>query len=78
MAITIMATYDGKVFRPDEPLDLEPNARVTLSIETEKPIHIRKQSYAFLKTALAANLQCPPDWSARIDDYLYGRATPES
>lgn len=70
MTTTLNVTYDGEVFRPDEPLELEPNTRAQIIIETAKPI--RKKSYAFLKTALAQNLQGPPDWSARLDEYLYG------
>ncbi len=34
MLKTIEAIYDGKVFRPADPLVLEPNIRVRLTIET--------------------------------------------
>ena len=38
MTTTLEATFDGKVLRPDQPLDLEPNTRVKVTIETpEKP-----------------------------------------
>jgi AF2212-like protein len=38
MTTTLEATFDGKVLRPDTPLDLEPNTRVRVTIETrEKP-----------------------------------------
>ncbi len=60
------ATYDGEVFRLDEPIELEPNTRVRISIETAKPI-IKKRN-SFLKTARSLNLQGPPDWSARFED----------
>lgn len=30
------------------------------------------EPYAFIKTALAAKLDGPPDWSERLDYYLYG------
>lgn len=30
---TLGATYDGKVFIPDEPVDLPPNTHVTITIE---------------------------------------------
>jgi hypothetical protein len=49
MAITVMAAYDGKVFRPDEPLALEPNTRVTLSIETEKTYSYSQTKVFFSK-----------------------------
>ena len=29
--------------------------------------------YSFFQNALNMNLDGPPDWSARLDDYLYGR-----
>jgi predicted DNA-binding antitoxin AbrB/MazE fold protein len=33
---TVSATFDGVVFRPDEPVDLATNTRVRLIIENEK------------------------------------------
>lgn len=73
MTITFTAIYDGEVLRPDEPIDLEPNTRVQITIEPIPTQPIRKRKYSFIKTALSLNLQGPPDWSARIDDYLYGQ-----
>lgn len=69
MATTLTATYDGKVLKPDEPIELEPNTRVRITIEGTKPIVKKKRS--FLGTALSLNLQGPADWAARFDDYLY-------
>lgn len=34
MTRTLEATFDGSVLRPDEPLDLKPNTRVRVTIET--------------------------------------------
>ena len=69
MTTTLSATYDGRVLRLDEPIELEPNTRVRVTIESDKPIMKKKRS--FLQTALALNLQGPSDWSSRFDDYLY-------
>ncbi len=69
MTKTLEAVYDGEVLRPDEPLDLEPNTRVRVTIEVE---HEKKEPYAFLRTASSLNLECPSDWSSRVDYYLYG------
>ena len=69
MTTTLSATYDGRVLRLDEPIELEPNTRVRITIESDKPIMKKKRS--FLQTALALNLQGPSDWSSRFDDYLY-------
>lgn len=70
MSKTLEAVFDGEVLRPDEPLDLEPNTRVRLTIETAD--ERRGEAKSFLRTARALNLQGPPDWAARLDDYLYG------
>ena len=69
MTTTLSATYDGRVLRLDEPIELEPNTRVRVTIESDKPIMKKKRS--FLQTALSLNLQGPSDWSSRFDDYLY-------
>jgi len=69
MTTTLTATYDGEVLRLDEPIELEPNTRVRITIETTRPMVKKKRS--FLRTALSLNLPGPPDWSARFEDYLY-------
>ena len=35
MTTTVRAVFDGHVFRPDEPVPLEPNARYVLTVERE-------------------------------------------
>lgn len=76
MSKTLDAVFDGEVLRPDEPIELEPNTRVRITIETAgQP---RAKSKSFLQTARSLNLQGPPDWSARLDDYLYSDETSES
>lgn len=37
MSRTLEATFDGEALIPDEPLDLEPNSRVRVTIEPSKP-----------------------------------------
>jgi hypothetical protein len=73
MTKTLEATFDGEVLRPDEPLALEPNTRVRITIETAERPPARPTS--FLRTARSLSLQGPPDWAARLDDYLYGGET---
>jgi len=70
MIRTLHATYDGKVLLPDEPVRLKPNTRVRITIETFENEHSKTQS--FLQTARSLNLEGPPDWSVRLEDYLYG------
>ncbi len=73
MTKTLEAVFDGEVLRPDEPIELEPNTRVKITIETTEQPHANQKS--FLRTARSLNLQGPPDWSARLDEYLYGGET---
>lgn len=68
MTMTIEALFDGIVFRPVEPISLAPNKRVQLTVRTELS---DEQTDSFLQTALALQLDGPPDWSAKIEDYLY-------
>lgn len=68
---TLYATFDGSVLRPDEPLELPPNTRVRLTIEPSGDAPPPRRC-SFLDTARGLNLAGPTDWSARLDDYLYG------
>jgi len=70
MSETIEALYDGSVLRPVEPLTLEPNTRVWIVIEIA-PLIIDTPS-SFLRTARSLNLDGPSDWSANLENYLYG------
>jgi predicted DNA-binding antitoxin AbrB/MazE fold protein len=65
MTITVNATFDGEVLRPDEPLDLEPNTRVRITIEA---IQSRVETtLSLLDTAASLNLEGPWDWSVRVN-----------
>jgi hypothetical protein len=69
MATIIDATFDGEVFRPAQPVPLEPNTMVRLIVEsiparTGKPL-------SFLDTLQSMKLEGPSDWSANVDKYLY-------
>lgn len=76
MSQTLDAVFDGNVFRPDRPIELEPNTRVRITIEPATASQERSES--FLRVARSLNLDGPPDWSSRLDDYLYGRSgTPD-
>lgn len=72
MTTVLYATYDGQVLHPDKPLLLAPNTRVHLILETAEPTEPATAS--FLQTAQALNLEGPADWSARLEEYLYGEA----
>ena len=72
MTKTLRATFDGQVLRPDEPLPLAPNTRVVITITTEEAT---PPPTSFLRTAQSLQLEGPPDWSDRLEDYLYGNRT---
>ena len=55
MTRTVNATFDGDVLRTDEPIDLEPNTRVRVTIETVEKLA------AALDLSMA---ELMPDWAA--------------
>jgi hypothetical protein len=71
MTRTVNATFDGDVLRTDEPVDLEPNTRVRVTIETVESA-VDGEIVSVLDVAASLNLEGPPDWSERFEDYLYG------
>jgi hypothetical protein len=68
---TLYATFDGEVLRPEGPLPLQPGTRVRITIH-QSADSSDGPPYSFIEAALAMDLQGPPDWSERVDDYLYG------
>lgn len=73
MSKTVYAVFDGKVLHPQEPVELEPNTRVRLTIEDiESP---KAKTYSFFQTVRSLKLKGPSDWSARFEEYLYGEKT---
>ncbi|HEU4558198.1 MAG TPA: hypothetical protein VFS20_10125 [Longimicrobium sp.] len=73
MTKTIKATYNGRTLYPDEPLPLPRDTRVTLTVHADEPEEDNDVGVStFLDVALSLHAEGPPDWSARIDHYLYG------
>lgn len=70
MVQTIEAVFDGAALRPVEPLQMEANTRVRVTVETLPAEASRPRS--FLRTARSLQLEGPADWSANLDTYLYG------
>ena len=71
MVKTIEATYDGAVFLPAEPIKLEPNTRVRITVEV--PVPSTEKTMSFLDTARTLDLNGPRDWSLNFHQYLYER-----
>lgn len=80
MSTTIDATFDGNVFRPTVPVELEPNTSVRLIVERiGEPTAIDSNGSApaetpksFLRTAMSAKINGPPDWATNFREYLSG------
>jgi len=70
MTQTIEAIFDGVVLRPETALALEPNTRVRLTLEVVTPAQAGTST--FLQTARDLRLSGPADWSANLENYLYG------
>ena len=62
--------FDGKVLRPEEPVDLKPNAHYIVTIEHEKKI--AEQNLWDVLEDLTGKVEGPEDWSQEHDHYLYG------
>jgi len=71
MTNKVEALYDGKVFRPTEPIALAPNTRVRITIESLPPAE--RETPSFLRTARALELDGPPDWSEKVDRHAVVR-----
>ena len=71
MTQTILVVYDGQVFRPETPLDLEANTRYLVTISSVAPRDSQGDVWDVLDD-LAGTVDAPPDWAAEHDNYLYG------
>lgn len=66
MILTVDAVYDGKVFLPVHPLSIKPHTRLKISVISDD------EPASFLEVARSLELSGPPDWSVKLDQYLYG------
>lgn len=71
MSLTIEATFDGEVFRPNEKVDLEPNTKVKLQLVVKKKEKTGKPN-SFIDYVRSVSIDAPPDFAQNIDEYLYG------
>ena len=75
---TIRATFDGKVFVPDEPVDLPVGEAVSVRLpgvieedDSVPPDHPHRGLIELARQA-ADNPDSPGDLAAQVDHYLYG------
>jgi hypothetical protein len=69
MTKSIEAVFVGATLRADEPLELPPNTRACVTIES---LPAPGEAGAFLRTARNLKLTGPADWSSNLETYLYG------
>lgn len=74
---TITATFDGKFLRPDKPLNLKPNIRYVVTIQSAELKDTQEDSWDVLE-GLIGTVDAPSDWSVEHDHYLYGTPKRES
>jgi hypothetical protein len=79
MTTTVDAMFDGEVFWPTQPVELEPNTAVKLTVETAATSEPHEHAsvnkgmpYSFFDVLKSMEIDGPPDWSANVDKYLYG------
>ena len=72
MTKTVLATYDGKDLLLEDPLDLPPNTRVTVTINGAPEEKAEGERFEWLDIAASMNLDLPPNASERIHEVLYG------
>lgn len=75
MTKTLRAIFDGEVLRPEEPTDLQPNARYVVTIEREEQEEKADKDDIYPLTALLelATDMGVADLSTRHSWYAHGR-----
>ena len=71
MTQRLNAIFDGKVFRPEGPVQLQPNTRCTVTVQTPATDEPAADAWQLLDE-LAGSIDAPADWSSEHDHYLYG------
>lgn len=73
MKRTVRVIFDGEVLRPEEPLDLEPNGRYRVIIETEPLAAEAEPGPGMLDDILELAQDFGiPDLAAQFEHYMYG------
>jgi len=71
------AVFDGTALQLEVPLNLAAGTRVRIIVESVLSDEVR-QPTTFLQTAQCLKLHGDPDWSEKIDQYLYGETVSEN
>jgi len=70
--VAIKGHFDGKVFVPDEPVDLPRGQRLILHVEPAPESNQPAGDAWSVLDLLSGSVEAPPDWAAEHDHYLYG------
>jgi len=70
--VSIRAHFDGKVFVPDEPVNVLPNARVRILLMEDNGTHRPLMDLVQAVERQPQDSTWPKDGSAQHDHYLYG------
>jgi hypothetical protein len=68
----LTAVFDGVVFRPEAPVDLEPNTTCVIAIVSQSPPKSAGEDAWDVLDRMTGTIDGPTDWSAEHDHYLYG------
>lgn len=69
---TATVVFDGRVLRPDLPLNLTPHGRYVITIQPEEETAPPEGNAWDILEALTGSVEAPPDWASEHDHYLYG------
>jgi hypothetical protein len=72
--IEVSVIFDGEVFRPQQPLDLQPNTQYLIVVQIPQPendVNTDGDAWDLLESMIGT-VKAPPDWSVEHDHYLYG------
>lgn len=75
MVKSVRAIFDGKVFKPEDPVDLKPNVRCVVTIESESEITVQSDegTYPLTEIAKMATDMGVTNLSTRHSWYAHGR-----
>lgn len=71
MSRTVHARFDGKVFQPEEPVDIAPNTRVEVTIHEAGAPDSGESKYKSPRKLADLHLDLAPDASERVHEVLY-------
>ncbi len=77
MSQELEAVFDGTALQVEAPLNLAAGTRVRIIVESVLSDEV-KPPKTFLKTTQSLKIQGDPDWSEKIDRYLYGETLCDS